>query len=716
MFVLKHNDSFAILDASGNIWGKNRTDNSISDGLLHNDTRILSRAILTAGNKALLPVQSAIKNDNVIFEAKLTNAALKDIPEGVLEIKRTIFLWNDNLYEKTEVRNTTASKIDVPFEFSSAADFLDIFEVRGAKREKRGETHPPEQSASGVKYSYTGLDKVQRATAVSFSPAPDSSVDGAAIFNLHIPPQGTQTLYKKMGIAGSSAGISKESFEKAQKDALAFVQKQLDHRPKITSSNKAFDQWVHQDAVDIILLTTELKTGLYPYAGIPWYSTAFGRDGIITAFQMLWQDPSLAKGTLSLLAAKQADKTSAFHDCEPGKILHEIRLGEMANTGEIPHSPYYGTADATPLFIFLAGAYYERTGDAAFIKSIWPNIEQALNWIDQYGDKDGDGFVEYLRGTEKGLSNQGWKDSVDAISHADGTLAPGSIALCEVQGYVYAAKHAAAEMARVLGKNALADQLEESAATLKEKFNDKFWSDELGTYALALDGQKKPCLVNTSNPGHLLFSGIVPDDRAKKVAEKLMAPDMFSGWGIRTLATNEKRYEPLKHPQGYHNGTVWVHDTAICAAGFERYHMEDKAARLLTALFNAAGHFPDMRLPELFGGLPREAKAAPAFYPVACNPQAWASGSGSMMLQSMLGIRIDGKNKRVMVENPRLPAWLEDISIQNIRIGNSAISLKFQRQDKGVNVTVINKSNDIDFQLISPAKKSEENIPRIKKG
>lgn len=706
MFVLKHNNSFAILDECGNISGKDEANHNISDGLVCNDTRILSRSVLTIGDQPPRPVDAAIKNDNVIFDARLTNAATGAIPEDSLEIQRTVFLWNDNLYEKIEVRNNSDVIVNVPLELSVGADFQDLFEVRGAKRPKRGKMHAPEQTAEGVKYGYTGLDNVERKTAVRFSEPPQEGTTDAAKFSLQLPPRGTHTLYTKMGDDNdSNAGISREIFDKAQQDAEAFVRQNLDRRPQITSSNKMFEYWVHQNAVDVALLTTELETGPFPYAGIPWYSAAFGRDAILTAFELLWQDPSLAKGVLALLAEKQATTISGFQACEPGKILHELRLGEMANNKESPHSPYYGTADATPLFVHLAGAYYQRTGDAAFIKSIWPQIEKALDWIDRYGDSDGDGFVEYLRDAEKGLetglANQGWKDSRDSISHADGSLARGPIALCEVQGYVYAAKQAAAEMARAFGKNALAGQLEQSAEKLKKKFNETFWSEELGTYALALDGEKKPCLVNSSNPGHLLFSGIVPEDRAKKVADKLMSPEMFSGWGVRTLGTKEKRYEPVKHPPGYHNGTVWVHDTAISAAGFERYHMEDKAAQLITGLFEAAQHFPNMRLPELFGGLERnhKTKEGPAFYPVACNPQAWSSGAESLLLRSMLGISIDGTTKKVTIESPRLPAWLDDITISNLKIGDSKVSLKFERQGKNVNVTVVEKSKDVSVAI-----------------
>ena len=693
MAVLKHNDSFAVLDDSGNAFAKNEKEHHIADGIFHRDTRVLSRSVLTVEGELPQPVSSSTSPDNTVFHAQLK--------QGAADISRTIFLWEGALYEKTQVTNTGAAPAAVALEFSYGADFRDIFETRGWVRKTHG-TH--EDDAAGIKFKYKGLDNVERASSAVFSTPPQSAAAGKARFTLELPPGATQVIYSRAGRDDGSSKITAEIFETRKKDAAAAIEERLERRPVITSSNPAFDKWVQQDAVDIALLTTDFDTGPFPCAGIPWYSTPFGRDGIITAFEVLWQDPELARGVLGYLAKHQAAVASPFHDATPGKIMHEIRLGEMAGVGEVPHAPYYGTVDATPLFISLAGAYFQRTGDKEFLKAIWPNIERALEWIDKHGDRDGDGFVEYLRDAEGGLNNQGWKDSVDCISHADGTLATGAIALCEVQGYVYAAKLAAADIAQALGKDDVSAALKTSAEKLKEKFNKDFWSEELGTYALALDGDKKPCLISTSNPGHLLFSGIVPEDRAKKVAERLMSPDMFNGWGIRTLSENEKRYEPSHHPEGYHNGTVWTHDTAIGGAGFARYGMEDKASKLLTALFEAAQHFPGMRLPELFGGVKREAGKAPAPYRVACNPQAWASGSGSLLLQAMLGITVDGRSQTVTVANPQLPSWLDALSISDLKVGTGSISLEFRRVAGKTSVEQVAKSPEVTFRQAPAAK------------
>jgi len=686
MFVLKSNESFAIFDARGNMWGRNEKDHDIADGLLRNDTRILSTFVLRLGGELPESISAAIDADNVLFQARMAR--------GNIALDRKIFLWSGSLFESLTLKNTGAEPAAAHIRYDIAADFLDLFEIRGAVRAARGRLGPEERDGKVTRLTYRGLDHQDYVTLAVFSEA--------------LPPEGREwllapgediTLYAKIG-ADVGTAIDAKLYQEALAAARGFMARAFARRPTITSSNPVFDQWVRQNAADIALLTTQEETGPYVYAGIPWYSTPFGRDGIITAWQLLWQDPTLAQGVLSLLARHQGTSTNAFHDSAPGKILHEIRRGEMARCGEIPHTPYYGTADATPLFVSLAGAYFARTGDIEFVKALWPHIERALHWIDRAGDIDGDGFIEYQRGAESGLGNQGWKDSQDSISHADGTLAAGPIALAEVQGYVYDAKKTAADIARVLDKPGVAARLDAEAAALKQKFNDVFWSEALGTYALALDGQKKPCLVLSSNPGHLLFSGIATPERAEKTATTLLSPQMFSGWGIRTLGAAEKRYEPSHPPEGYHNGTVWVHDTALCAAGMARYGMSDKAAAVLTALFEAAQHFPQMRLPELFGGLPRVPGTPPAPYPVACNPQAWASGAESLLLQSMLGLSIDGVRQTVTFNKPQLPEWLDTLTLQGLQIGRACLSVQIARQDDVTRVTVLQPAPGITVQML----------------
>jgi glycogen debranching enzyme len=411
---------------------------------------------------------------------------------------------------------------------------------------------------------------------------------------------------------------------------------------------------------------------------------------------MLWVDEKIAAGVLRTLAATQATNFDPGSDAQPGKILHEARNGEMANVGEVPFRRYYGTVDATPLFLMLAGMYFERTADRKLIFELWPNIKAALHWIDTYGDRDGDGFVEYFRETDSGLANQGWKDSHDAVFHSDGSGAEGPIALCEVQGYVFAAKRAAAAMARVLGDGELARQLEEEAEHLREQFERAFWCPDLGTYALALDGDKRPCRVRASNAGHALFTGIADPQRARQTADTLMSPESVSGWGIRTLSCGEARYNPMS----YHNGSVWPHDNALTALGFARYGFKAEAARVLEGLFSAATHQESRRLPELFCGFIRRPHRGPTAYPVACSPQAWSAATPFGLLAACLGLHLVHDDDQVCFQNPVAPEFLQEVVIRNLRLGPSRMDVRLHRYGHDMTANVLSRAGTAGLVVV----------------
>jgi glycogen debranching enzyme len=454
--------------------------------------------------------------------------------------------------------------------------------------------------------------------------------------------------------------------------------------------------WIDRAIDDLHMLTTDLETGPYPYAGIPWFNTPFGRDGLVTALECSWARPELARGVLRYLGSTQARAVTPEEDAEPGKILHETRTGEMARTKEMPFGRYYGSVDATPLFVVLAGEHHRRTADLDFARSLWPSIQAGLEWIERYGDKDGDGFVEYERLASSGLLHQGWKDSDDAIMHADGSPGQGPIALAEVQGYVFAAWRSGAALGAALGLNDIARDLEHRANELFVRFDAAFWCDDLATYALALDGDKRPCRVRSSNAGQCLFTQIARPDRARSVARTLLAPESFSGWGIRTLAANERRFNPM----GYHTGTVWPHDNALVAWGLARYGHATEALEIFSGLLGAASFFDFCRMPELFCGFDRAPGEGPVVHPLACAPQAWSAGSVLLLLRTCLGLEVDAIGNRVVFTRPRLPVELNEIRIHDLEVAGSALDLAISQDGDDVAVKVLRREGEAQVVVI----------------
>jgi glycogen debranching enzyme len=693
---LKHDDTFIVLDSHGDIGASAGGP----DGLFNADTRYLARLELVLDQVQPLLLGSNLRDDNSALTVDLTNPDVYRggrivLPKDMLHIVRTIFLWRGTAYQRIGVQNHSDNPASFDLTLLFDNDFADLFEVRGERRPRRGIGSSKLLGPADVVLEYTGLDGKSRSTALQFDPRPTRLAVNAATYHLDLAPQQVRALFVV-------ASCNKPAAPKP----MPFFRGLLAHRREmrqttsggtsIETSNNIFNEVLCRSMADLNMLMTDTPQGRYPYAGIPWYSTTFGRDGIITALQMLWVDPRVARGVLKRLALYQAKTADPLADAEPGKILHEMRGGEMASLREVPFAQYYGSVDATPLFVLLAGLYVERTGDNATLAELWPSIEAALDWIDGPGDPDRDGFVEYRRASEQGLANQGWKDSYDAIFHADGRLAEGYIGLAEVQGYVFAGKRLAARCAVRMGLPERALQLEAEAQRLAERFEEAFWCDELGTYALALDGDKRPCRVRTSNAGQLLFTGIVRADRARMVAADLMRPHFFTGWGIRTVARGEARYNPMS----YHDGSIWPHDNALIALGLARYGLKHSVEQVFGALFDAATYMDLRRLPELFCGFRREKGRGPTLYPVACAPQAWASATPFTLLEAALGLEFDARRGEIRLRNPRLPAFLNEVMLRGLRLGPSSVDLRVRRHGDDVSLEVMGTRGQIQVSIV----------------
>jgi glycogen debranching enzyme len=646
-----------------------------------------------------LLLSSNVQEDNAVLTVDLANPGMasRELRGELIHVNRLKFIWNAALYERILVRNFDVRPHDVTLSMEFGADFADLFEVRGHGRARRGEVSIERRSGSSVALRYFGLDGVERVTSLAFEPAPNRLDNAAAVFELSLGQgQGARLVLRiACGQRAQDDAVARR-FYTALRAVRRALRDSSGRAASLDSSNSLFNEMARRSVADLYMLITETEHGPYPFAGIPWFSTPFGRDGLLTALFTLWIDPAIARGVLRFLAATQATEVDPERDAEPGKILHEMRDGEMARLGEVPFARYYGSVDATPLFVLLTGEYFKRTGDLETVRALWPHVQAALHWIDTYGDPDGDGFVEYHRKNADGLINQGWKDSHDAIFHEDGRMAEGPIALCEVQGYVFAAKRHAAVLASTLGHPAASTALLQQAETLREKFETAFWCEDLSTYALALDGAKRPCRVIASNAGHALLTGIADPGRARRVAETLLGRACFSGWGVRTAGVSAARYNPMS----YHNGSVWPHDNAMIALGLARYGLKTEVLKIFRGLFEAAGYMDLRRLPELFCGFPWRKLNAPTLYPVACIPQAWASATVFALIQASLGIGLDHEAGEIRFDHPVLPEFLDELHLRGLQTKRGAADVLLRRYGSDVALTITRRQGNVPIVVL----------------
>ncbi|MBX3028686.1 MAG: amylo-alpha-1,6-glucosidase [Chloroflexi bacterium] len=706
--ILKHDHLFLLSDPFGDVRSDQR-----GLGLYLGDTRMLSRyqlridgqrpVVLRTGGGASYRNTIQMTNPDLVrnpLEKSDPVAVLQRQSLGIIRER----LITDAFEERIRVHNYTLHPERCRLTLGLDADFADIFEVRGVARQARGTRTAPRLVEDLVGFGYEGLDGRSRQTWVRVSEAgvrtiddPDDAASGVTLtIDWEIPPGGDRSI--EVRVSGEVLEPEDRRTRTRPGTAIAGEDPEAAHRAwhatsaSISSSHAATDRAFRRSMSDLRLLVDPgpLPGERYIAAGVPWYDTLFGRDAIITALQLLMVRPQVARETLTVLARLQAVAIDDWRDAQPGKILHELRSGEMALAHEIPHTPYYGSVDATPLWLVLLGAYERWTGDLDLVDRLWPNALAALDWIDR--SSDGNGFVAYHRRSDQGLINQGWKDSADAIRWADGRLAEGPIALVEVQGYVHEGRREMARLARRRGEVELAERLEAAADRLRSAFEAAYWLEDAGTYAVALDGAGRPVDSVTSNPGHALWSGLCDPQRASRVAERLLGPTMFSGWGVRTLAADMAGYNPIS----YHIGSIWPHDNAICAAGLWRYGFHEQASQVAAALIESTQYFRDARLPELFCGFDRTSSPYPVPYPVACSPQAWAAGSAFLLLQAMLGLQPDAAAHELRLLSPTLPAWLPDVRLENLVVGDAVVDLLVRRTDGSTGVEVLRRSGPLD--------------------
>lgn len=660
-------------------------------GLYFHDCRYLNGYEMRLAGAPLVAL-AATAGRGFMAKFELANLKMKMPNGGVVQREEIEVQWHriidsdaKALDELLTIQNFAHQPVECPFSMTFRAEFEDIYAVREFLSHTFGTLKPPNWKNGALYFWYEGKDGVHRRLSVHFLPAPDRTDGTTAYFDVKLAPREVKQLRVSLVISETkevsqpeptNVFIEPDVFQLEAKLQGA-SEKWLDSVTDVFSDSMVLEEAIDRSFRDLQVLRMKMGQEWFFAAGTPWFATLFGRDSLITALQILAYDPEVSEQTLRLLAKYQGQRVDEWRDEQPGKILHELRVGEAAHLGLIPHTPYYGSVDATPLFLILIGRHAQWTGSLALFHELRVPIERALDWMTMYGERHG--YLTYVTTSEKGLENQGWKDSGDGIINADGTIAAPPIAVVEAQAYAYEAKVGLAELYERAGEPMRARQLRREAADLHERFNRDFWLRRKNFYALALQKHGQPAAVVSSNPGHALWGGIADQDKAKQTVERLMRDDMFSGWGIRTLSQKEQAYNPL----GYHLGSVWPHDTALIAAGFRRYGFDDEASRVFEALVKAATHFKGYQLPELFAGFSQDQYDVPVPYPAANHPQAWASGSIPYLLQVMLGLIPDGFDRRLTVVRPTLPDFVDEVELHRLRIADAQVDLRFERTPDG---------------------------------
>ena len=685
--AIKEDDLFLYSDALGQVPGN---ENSVL-GLYYRDTRYLSRCELSiAGRQPVLLSSTAERGYSSTVELTNLEARAPDgrlLPQATVHVRRTRFLA-DRYHEVLRVRNFHHSEVQLVLDLHFESDFADLFEVRGQRRRRRGTLVPQKVDGNTLTLAYLGLDDVLRKTVLTFTDAPESIRQGRVRYRLRLAPGERAILRYDAQIVAPDAPPPREGDANAKLGALRHEHERWDSgATDIFTDNEQVNLALRRAQDDLRILSAEVDGYRIPLAGLPWFVAPFGRELVIVGLETLLLDLRWSQAAVDFLGRRQGTHDSAFREEQPGKIMHELRRGELANLHAVPHTPYFGSIDATPLWLLLVAELTMWTGDLDGFDLRRDSVAAALSWIDAYGDLDGDGFLEYERRSRMGLGNQGWRDAADAVLHTDGTPARGPIALAETQGYVYYAKRRLAAVYSQLGDVESAERLSHEATALKRRFNERFWMEDEGFFAMALDGEKQQVKSICSTIGHALWSRIVADEHVAAVIKRLMAPDMFTGWGVRTFSKDMRGYNPVS----FYNGSVWPYDTAIIANGMKKHGYAQESNRLVRGLVEAAVAHEYARLPELFCGFTRQSINRPVSYPMACAPDAGSAGALFLALQSMVGIYAQAEENTVYVHNPVLPRWLGEITFANLKVGRTTMRLRFRREGSQTTFAVLDK-------------------------